>query len=485
MTAAVLRRRNAGLPRGSAPAACLALAALSLLVPSAPTTDPWGWIIWGHELVYGGFSTVLGGAPTWKPLPVLITTPLALTGDAAPALWLLVARAGGLYSLVVAYRLGNRLDSPAAGLLAAAGLVLSGNWLRALAHGYTEPLAIGLLLGAVDAHLTGHSRRALILGTATALVRPEALPLVAVYALVLVRRSRVGWPLGAALVASVPLLWVVPDWLGSGILTHGSQVAAEALPEGIGHAMHSMLEALLITPAPLTVCALAAVAASEGRQRRAIRGMLALAGAWAALLAVLLLTGYPPSERFFVLPASLVCVLGAVGAVRLVKMPQGRVLAPALVVALVVGLGARALYAGDAAGDSVRRAELQSDLGTAIQRAGPAALRRCGRPLLPRGLTWVKGKVAFDLDVRPLRVRAARTSAPGYVDSLSASGEEELPPRPPHSVRVWLPRRSAVLFLPFGRSEIRLGRGRLRMLASAGPWRVMASAGDPHCSATV
>jgi hypothetical protein len=286
-------------------------------------------------------------------------------------------------------------------------------------------------------------------------------------------------------VASVPLLWVVPDWAGSGILTHGSQVAAKALPSGIGNALHSMLEALFITPAPLTVCALAAVAVSEGWQRRAVRGILALAGSWAAVLAALLLVGYPPSERFFVLPAALVCVVGAVGAVRLVKMPTGRVLAPALVAALLVALVARGIDAGDAVGDSVRRAELQRELGTAIRRAGPAEIRRCGTPLLPSGLTWVKGKVADELDIRPLRVRAARTSAPGYVESLSMSGEEPLPPRPPRAVQVWAPpRRHPVLLLPFGRSAIHLGHRRLRLLGAAGRWRVMTRADNPRCSAS-
>ncbi len=479
------QRPAARLASWRAAAACVALAALSLLIPSAPTTDPWGWIIWGHELVYGGFHTVLGGAPTWKPFPVLFTTPLALTGDAAPALWLLVARAGGLYSLVVAYRLGNRLESPAAGLLAAVGLVLSGNWLRALAHGYTEPLAIGLLLAAVDGHLTGHRRRALALGTLTALIRPEALPLVAIYALVLARRSQVRWPLAAALVASVPLLWVVPDWLSSGIFSHGSQVAAKALPGGIGHALHSMLEAVFITPAPLTVCALAAVAVSKGWERRAVRGILALAGGWAAVLAVLLLAGYPPSERFFVLPAALVSVVGAVGAMRLVKMPTGRVLAPALVATLMVALVARGVDAGDAAGDSVRRAKLESELGTAIRQAGPAAILRCGSPRLPGGLTWLKGKVANELDIRPLRVRAARTSAAGYVERLAMSGEEALPARPPRTVRVWLRHRSGVLLLPFGGSAIHMENQRLRLLGAAGRWRVMARADNPRCSGTV
>ena len=63
--------------------ACLALAALSLLMVSAPTYDPWSWIIWGREITQWDLVTTDG--PSWKPLPVLFTTPFSLFGDdAAP-----------------------------------------------------------------------------------------------------------------------------------------------------------------------------------------------------------------------------------------------------------------------------------------------------------------------------------------------------------------------------------------------------------------
>src|SRR6188472_1348872 len=73
---------------------CLALAALSLLEPGSPTYDPWAWLIWGREVVHLDLSTV--GGPSWKPLPVLLTTPFALFGSLAPDLWLFVARAGAI-----------------------------------------------------------------------------------------------------------------------------------------------------------------------------------------------------------------------------------------------------------------------------------------------------------------------------------------------------------------------------------------------------
>src|SRR4051794_6667280 len=99
-------------------AACLALGALSLLVPSTPTTDPWGWIVWGREIVHLDLSTIVPRSPPWKPLPVLVTTPLALAGGIAPWLWLVLARAAGLAALVLGYKLAERLAGRAAGMLA-------------------------------------------------------------------------------------------------------------------------------------------------------------------------------------------------------------------------------------------------------------------------------------------------------------------------------------------------------------------------------
>src|SRR4051812_21940555 len=69
---------------------CVLLAVLSLALPGEPTYDPTSWIIWGREIAEGTLSTTRG--PSWKPLPILFTTPFSLFGDgAAPELWLVVA----------------------------------------------------------------------------------------------------------------------------------------------------------------------------------------------------------------------------------------------------------------------------------------------------------------------------------------------------------------------------------------------------------
>ncbi|MBA3327150.1 MAG: hypothetical protein H0T43_02465, partial [Solirubrobacterales bacterium] len=108
------RRDHRALPRDRgvlrAPAAlvaaCLALAGASLALPYEPVYDAWAWLVWGRELA--GLGLDLSAGPSWKPLPVLVTTPLAAAGDAAPALWLVVARAGWLLAIVLAADLAWR-----------------------------------------------------------------------------------------------------------------------------------------------------------------------------------------------------------------------------------------------------------------------------------------------------------------------------------------------------------------------------------------
>src|SRR4051812_47049785 len=71
---------------------CFVLAALSLLLPSVPTQDSWSWIVWGREVLHLSLDTTSGSS--WKPLPVLFTTLFSVFGDAAPELWLMMARVG-------------------------------------------------------------------------------------------------------------------------------------------------------------------------------------------------------------------------------------------------------------------------------------------------------------------------------------------------------------------------------------------------------
>ena len=84
---------RAGLrrPGGTCPAAIL---------PTVPSYDPWSWIVWGREVFDPHLSFIVNGGPSWKPLPMIFTTIYGLFGGAAPTLWVITARVGGLLGTV-------------------------------------------------------------------------------------------------------------------------------------------------------------------------------------------------------------------------------------------------------------------------------------------------------------------------------------------------------------------------------------------------
>ena len=184
-----------------------ALAAASLLAPSQPGYDPWMWLVWGRELLHGGLSTVDG--PAWKPGPVLVTTPAALLGDdAAPLMWLWVARTGALLAVLLAGRVAWRLapaGRPLAAVVAGVVVALSAGWHWHAAVGDSEGLLLALGLAALDRGLWWPPPQRATLGAAAALVRVEVWPLLALYGLWRLRAGQRGPVLLVA--AAVPALW--------------------------------------------------------------------------------------------------------------------------------------------------------------------------------------------------------------------------------------------------------------------------------------
>jgi hypothetical protein len=334
---------------------------------------------------------------------------------------------------------------------------------------------------AVDQHLSGRPRRALLLGTLVALSRPEALALVAAYGLLEWRRRELhlAWVMAASVTGAA--LWIVPDWIGSGDPFHASHVAAEVVPTGGGATLRALTEAIVIVPLPLSLTAVAGTVLAIRRRDARVVSVAAVVGAWAGLLTVLMALGYPALARFFVLPAGLWCVVGAVGAAWGLEAARGRpsrlAAAGALAVGALVFVSVRASALVGEMGDAVERAELESQLVTVVDRTPPAE-RSCGRLLLPANLGWLKGEIAWKLDL-PLRdVRAVRTSAPAYV-KLLADPVGEPRSRPSHLVAVRVRSRpnASILYSPFGNAHVRVSRGaqeRLATVATAGPWTALA-----------
>ena len=329
--------------------ACIALAALSAAaLPTVPSYDPWAWIVWGREVVDPHLSFAVSGGPSWKPLPVIFTTVFGLLGGAAPTLWVIAARAGGLLGLVAAFRLSRRLvgEGPwgvVAGVLAAVGIVLTQDWAYYMFRGTSEPLLIATSLWAVDRFLDGRRGSAFILGVATCLMRPEAWPFLAVYGIWLwIREPRLRVLVVAGALA-VPFFWFVPPWIGSGqpflAATHAREynghLGSDPFVEVLRRGANLQVLPALIGAALAVVLALVSLGRSGRLSWRQLGWsadgltvrLAALAVAWWVIVVGMTLDGYPGLERFYLPAAALTCVLAGAGFVRLGQL-VGQALRP-------------------------------------------------------------------------------------------------------------------------------------------------------------
>jgi hypothetical protein len=422
--------------------ACIAIAALSLLWAHEPTYDPTAWLVWGRELIHGDLVTL--GGPSWKPLPVFFTTPFALFGSSvAPLLWLIVARASGLYAVVLAYRLATRIAGPVAGVVATVALLLESVFIYHFARGNSEGLQTMLALLVVERHLDGHRRQAFWLCVAGGLLRPEAWPLLAGYGLWLIwvewrERGALPWGTVAMVVGSgvaLLLIWFVPEYVGSHNLLRAADRAADPVAGSPGEAAFPFLAtftnaagALL---APVYVGGFVAVAAAlaSGARRpgdKATLGIAALSTAFMCSVALGAEVAFTGNQRYLIVAAALACVVCGVGWAELVGLARrglGRRAFAAVCGVLVLAVAPFAVAGAVRLADRLDgiRTESQhyTDLKAAIRAAGgPAALKRCGTVYTTRFDTQA---VAYDLHLHlsqaqifpavPGTIVAARTTA--------------------------------------------------------------------------
>ncbi len=442
-------------------AAALVLAALTLLAPSSPSYDPFAWIVWGRELMpgAGGEPFGLAGGPSWKPLPVLFTTPFSLAGDAAPALWLLVARAGLLLALAGAFALGRHLGGLFAGALAAVLVLLLDGVVSLAWRGASEPLLLAASLWAIERHLAGARRAAFALGVAAALIRPEAVPFLALYAVWL-------WPRSSArdrALLSVAFAFVLLLWIGVPGLA-GDPLAAGATAQtdvgGQPSPLTALRRGLALPVLGVWLLALACRELQPYPARQAVDALLSGAGAWIALVVAMTAAGFSGVARYMLPAAAVASVLAGVAVIALLgrvarirgRWRAGRALAAAGAL-LLAGLAieqAASLPGQVREGTAV--ASSNDRLRAAIVGAGgDAALRRCAL-----GGGWIavnhtaQSALAWELELNLDRV--ARTmSRPGLLVRARRSAAAGAPP----AVTLTPPLHAATV-------------------ARADPWRVLA-----------
>src|SRR3954468_11441769 len=421
---------RAGL--GTVVAACVGLALLSLLAPTTPTYDPWAWLIWGREVLHLSLDTHFG--PSWKPLPVLLTTPFSLFGGAAPALWVAVARAGGLAAIALAFRVGRRLGGTPAGLVAAVCLAVTTDFLRFAAVGDSEGLLVALLFAAIDLHLSGRGRAALWAAFGAALLRPESWPFVGLYALWAAWRDPALRRLVGAMTVAGLMLWFGPELWGSGNALRAGERARDPNPNALAFAEHPAREVARrfhsLLPLVAEIGLVAAVVRAAVRRRLDVTGVLAVASfAWLGVVAVMTEAGFSGNARYLIAPVALACVSGGAALGQLLTRLAPR---PSIAIAIAVAalVPAFAVRADDLARDgrAVRNeARLMDDLTAAVRAAGGAeAIKRCGDvttgPFQVTALAWrLNG---------PIRTVGLHPKAPGTL-FRAAPQPRPIPGAPP------------------------------------------------------
>jgi hypothetical protein len=402
-------------------AACLALAGISLLLPSEPSYDPWAWLVWGRELAHGGLDT--SGGPSWKPLPVVFTTLVArleeLDDGLPAALWIVVARAGALLALAMAFRLASRLAG--GGLVGAIGaavaavtLFLTPDWFQFTAHGSEAPIAVALMLWAIERQLDGRHAHVVVLGALACLLRPELFPFLALYGLWAWWAEPKLRPLLLGVLVLMPVAWIVPEWIGSGNPLDGGRQAQSQPVWGLSLAEHPWLRALerVDNHAGLAVELLAAfgVVWALVRRRCAVVALAAAALAEVALFVAMTQSGFSGNPRY-VLPALAVAsVLAGVGTAGLVdagagfsraaRLPRLAGAAAGLVVVALVGASffeERGRQLRSEARQVERRMDTHRDLARAVDEVGgPAAIAAIGTATANRAL---HSRLAWELGV--------------------------------------------------------------------------------------
>jgi hypothetical protein len=379
----------------------VSIGALTLLIPSTPSYDPWAWLVWGKEIIHLDLHTT--GGPTWKPLPMIFTTVFAVFGKAQPDLWLVVGRAGAIAAAVMVFKVSfrlvtwladglgaartsrERLDAllPAlfAGAICTISLVLSGAFIKDNALGYSEGLMTALVLIGIERHLDGHHRQAFVFGFFGALDRPEIWLFWGPYGLWLWWKDPAARKLVYALFALIPVLWFLPELWGSGHLLRGAERANNPRSNSPAFAkcpfctefhnawvtvlsrMKFPAAAGVLAGALLTLRTLRARGYSPIRslrertpvplESRAERARVAVAAAglfgvgWWVVIAILTQAGFSGNNRYLVLGAALIEISGAAtwgwAAIELGKV--GRRFVPRLTRAAAGSLAALAVAA--------------------------------------------------------------------------------------------------------------------------------------------
>ncbi len=376
-------------------------AALVKWAGTRPSYDAYGWLVWGYQTLH--LHLDLGGSPSWKPLPYLLTVPYALAGYHELHLWMItavaVALAGSLFGGRIAYRVvageapDRRLAAWAAAAFAGAAVLALRDYSHFILSAQTDPMIVTLTLAAIDMHLLGRRRVAFALFVLAGLGRPEAWCLLAPYSLYLwLREPSLRWIVAAGWGA------IVFMWFGVPTITNGrpfvsAQLAFNSpralLHDQIGGTLQRFAELYFL---PIWLAGAGTVVWAILRRRWLIANLAAAAALWVLTEIAFALHGWPGLPRYMFEPAAICGVIAGIGfGWLLIKPPpwSGRLPAlagPALALVLLAALipDAKARYdaeQSDLRAEHERTAEINALAKSVTALGGSARIISCGVPV--------------------------------------------------------------------------------------------------------
>jgi len=382
---------------------------------SRPGYDPYGWMIWGYQSLHGTLN--LGGAPSWKPMPLLFTLPFALFGHFQLWLWLVAACAMSFAGCVFAARIAFRIVDedgahrwPAIAASAFAFVLplciydsTHFSYLHYIFSAQSDPPLVSFVLMAIDMALLGRKRWAIAALTMAALGRPEVWPALLLYSLWCLRQEREILPFLVACALIILFMWFGIPWI-----TNNKPLIAGDLAAQSPRMLHSnkIIGTLgryrALNQWPVWVCAGLGTAWAAfclwrggGERRRRNLFILALFGncvLWVVVEIAFALKGLPGVPRYMFEPGVVAIVIGAVFfGWLLAEIPRffrapwvvGLVLAAGITAAIVPGALSRLRAEHkELSGEHARTAQIDRLSSFVDYLGGLRGIESCGKPVL-------------------------------------------------------------------------------------------------------
>jgi len=289
-------------------------------------------LVWGRDLAEGRLPDYdVPLAPTPHPLALVVGLVLSPLGAAAETAWVVLAflALGALGGVVAA--LGARAFGPAAGVLAAAIVLTREPVLSFGARAYVDVPYAALVLGALAIAVARPRAGAPVLVplALAGLLRPEAWLFAGAYlGFLWWTGPRPRWTL-VALAAAAPVAWALSDLLVTGEPWHslsGTREGAETLRRATGlGAVPELLPRRLgeILREPVLAGAAVGGVLSLALLPRRARPLAAAGVAGVLAFLVLAVAGLPLLGRYLLLPAAILAVFCAAGALGWRRLAAG------------------------------------------------------------------------------------------------------------------------------------------------------------------